>query len=183
MGTSDADVIAIGAGAAGLAAARRVSAAGRRVEVLEARGRVEGRVHTLHDTGVLTPVEAGAEFVHGKPPETWNLIREAGLSAHDVNLRRDHPVVERRTASGPGGRPAKHRRQRVTWGVRGVEVEARRADEFAGAPVVLRASRALVTLPVGMSKAPPEAPGRVMSTPDLPADKQDALTRLEMGQG
>jgi monoamine oxidase len=70
------DVLILGAGIAGLAAARALSERDVRCVVLEARNRVGGRIHSLQlDTGV---VELGAEFVHGKDPELWALIEEAG---------------------------------------------------------------------------------------------------------
>ena len=53
----EADVLIIGAGAAGLAAAQELSAAGRNVIVLEARGRIGGRINTHFDTW---PIELGA---------------------------------------------------------------------------------------------------------------------------
>ena len=62
-----ADVIVIGAGIAGLAATQRLAAAGMNVLVLEARERLGGRIFTQHHNGY--PVELGAEFVHGRPPE------------------------------------------------------------------------------------------------------------------
>jgi monoamine oxidase len=71
------DVAVIGAGIAGLAAARVLAAAGARVVVLEARDRIGGRVWTQR---VPTPVELGAEFVHGLPEVLWTLLREAGLT-------------------------------------------------------------------------------------------------------
>jgi len=61
-----ADVIIIGAGASGLAAARGLIRAGNRVLVLEARERIGGRVYT-HPADLQAPIELGAEFVHGKP--------------------------------------------------------------------------------------------------------------------
>jgi monoamine oxidase len=78
------DVIVIGAGVAGLNAARELSAAGRRVLVLEARSRIGGRILTVHVgpetvNGSSVAVEVGAEFVHGLPADSWSLIREAGL--------------------------------------------------------------------------------------------------------
>ncbi|HEX8530766.1 MAG TPA: FAD-dependent oxidoreductase, partial [Cytophagales bacterium] len=73
------DVVIIGAGAAGLVAARELAKAGRSVAVLEARDRTGGRIHTLHGGGFTTPTEAGAEFVHGNLPLTLGLLREAGL--------------------------------------------------------------------------------------------------------
>jgi monoamine oxidase len=71
------DVIVIGAGAAGLAAAKRLSQAGMAVTLLEARERVGGRIHTLYDPLSPVPIELGAEFIHGRPPAIWNAI-EAG---------------------------------------------------------------------------------------------------------
>jgi Uncharacterized conserved protein len=56
--------LVIGAGTAGLAAARDLADAGQAVTVLEARERIGGRVHTDR-TFSYTPVEFGAEFVHG----------------------------------------------------------------------------------------------------------------------
>src|SRR5579863_7895861 len=69
--------LVVGAGMAGLTAARLLAEAGRKVLVLEARDRVGGRIRTLRDRGEI--LELGAEFVHGHPPELWELIHEAGL--------------------------------------------------------------------------------------------------------
>ncbi len=67
----------IGAGIAGLAAARVLAEKGMRVQVLEARDRVGGRVYT-EQTAEGVQVEHGAEFVHGRAPELWALLEEAG---------------------------------------------------------------------------------------------------------
>jgi monoamine oxidase len=56
-------VVVIGAGFAGLAAARRLSDAGVRVTVLEARDRVGGRTRT--DTSLGVPIDLGASWIHG----------------------------------------------------------------------------------------------------------------------
>lgn len=76
-----ADVLIIGAGVAGLAAAAKLSQARLRVLVVEARDRIGGRVLTLHPAGFDTAVELGAEFVHGRPPETFELIMSGDLRA------------------------------------------------------------------------------------------------------
>jgi monoamine oxidase len=79
----DADVLILGAGMAGLAAARELIRAGLRVLVLEAEDRVGGRILTLHVGNEV--VELGAEFVHGRPPELLALIEEAGLELVERN--------------------------------------------------------------------------------------------------
>ncbi len=77
---SDVDVLVVGAGTAGLSTARGLAEAGLRVVVLEASGRVGGRIFTAWADGSDLPIELGAEFVHGRPPELLALIEEAGLS-------------------------------------------------------------------------------------------------------
>jgi monoamine oxidase len=76
----DADVVVVGAGMAGLAAARGLAEAGLKAVLLEAAARVGGRVHTVRPPGSDLPVELGAEFVHGRPPELIALIKEAKLT-------------------------------------------------------------------------------------------------------
>ena len=85
--TKDADIIIIGAGAAGLAAARELSSAGLSVIVLEARDRIGGRINTHLDT---CPIELGAEFVHGKPPETLAIVERAQLELQPIPNRHWH---------------------------------------------------------------------------------------------
>ena len=80
----DADVIVIGAGAAGLAAARSVGRRTPRVLVLEARDRIGGRVLPHPLTRIATPAELGAEFIHGPAQRTKALLREAGSAAIDM---------------------------------------------------------------------------------------------------
>lgn len=81
------DVIVLGAGAAGLAAADRLARTGLHVTVLEARDRVGGRVHTVPDPFTGTPLELGAEFVHGKPPVLLKLARREKLTLRPCNDR------------------------------------------------------------------------------------------------
>src|SRR4029077_3248645 len=86
-----ADVLVLGAGAAGLAAARALSHAGLRVTVIEARPRVGGRILTLHDPRSPVPIELGAEFIHGEAAETLPLAQAAGLAV--VELPDEHELA------------------------------------------------------------------------------------------
>src|ERR1700753_2953964 len=92
---NDSQVLVIGAGMAGLAAARALAERGVQVTVLEARERVGGRVLTRHADGAT--VELGAEFVHGRAPELWALIEEAGVET----VERDGTML--RADFGGGG--------------------------------------------------------------------------------
>jgi monoamine oxidase len=82
------DVVIIGAGAAGLAAAAELAPSGLRLLVLEARDRIGGRVWTRNEAGLPPPVELGAEFIHGRPPVTFALMRKAGIAAVDAPIVR-----------------------------------------------------------------------------------------------
>jgi monoamine oxidase len=79
------DVVIIGAGAAGLMAARELTRAGKQVVVLEGSRRVGGRVLTLFETRAGMPIELGAEFVHGDAPMTTRLLDEARLATVPVS--------------------------------------------------------------------------------------------------
>lgn len=70
------DVIVLGAGAAGLSAAVDLSRAGLKILILEARDRVGGRMFTKQDPVCHAPVELGAEFIHGRPREIWDLLHK-----------------------------------------------------------------------------------------------------------
>ncbi len=77
------DVLVLGAGIAGLAAARSLVERGMRPLVLEARARVGGRIYSLQTSEGV--VELGAEFVHGRDPQLWALIDEAKAQTVERN--------------------------------------------------------------------------------------------------
>jgi monoamine oxidase len=80
MAENTYDVIVVGAGMAGLTAARSLAEAGLKVLVVEANDRIGGRIWTRHVGDEA--IELGAEFIHGRPPELWALIQEAGLETY-----------------------------------------------------------------------------------------------------
>jgi monoamine oxidase len=79
-----AEVIVIGGGVAGLAAARQLSGAGWKVLLLEARPRLGGRIHTHRFPGSRAAIELGAEFIHGGNPDLWRLVKRAGVNTRKV---------------------------------------------------------------------------------------------------
>ena len=83
--TETADVLVIGAGAAGLAAADVLARAGRSVLILEARARIGGRCWTRRMPGLDVPVELGAEFIHGEAAATYALLHRARIPAVMAN--------------------------------------------------------------------------------------------------
>ena len=88
------EVVIIGAGAAGLAAAAELARRGKSAVVLEARDRIGGRVWSLDVPGLPVPVELGAEFIHGHPSATLSRMRQAGIAAVDA------PIVRRAVVGG-----------------------------------------------------------------------------------
>src|SRR5215813_6967216 len=123
---SDVDVAVIGAGAAGIGAARRLREAGTvSMVVLEARERVGGRVHTIAPAGF--PLDRGAEWlhsadrnplapiaqrlgfsVHRRPPEWVSRLRRSGASleaeADWIATRQAHFLARRIAATEPADR-------------------------------------------------------------------------------
>jgi monoamine oxidase len=276
MTQDTADVLVIGAGVAGLCAARTLSSHGLKVIILEARGRIGGRIFTRQVSSLPVPIELGAEFIHGRPREIWDVVEAAGLTAVEVTdshwqssdgafkesdfWPRWETIVKQMREVGASDQSfrefieekygAEDQReikrlaldyvegfnaasadrisvaalvameggtsavsgaaafrilngydhladrllagcdpQRVTlrlgivaneikWSRGGVEVSVRpRAGQSLGP---FRASRAVITLPLGVLQAPPDAPGAVRFKPEL-SGKQEAIGKLAMG--
>jgi monoamine oxidase len=68
-----------------LTAARDLAVAGVEVVILEARERIGGRIYTHHNS--IVPIEAGAEFVHGRHPRLLQIIEDAKTLFCDVTQR------------------------------------------------------------------------------------------------
>src|SRR5574341_631045 len=82
--TPQADVLVIGAGMAGVTAARECARAGLDTVVVEAQDRIGGRIHTARDFCEY-PVEQGAEFIHTEGADTWPEVRAAGFETIRCN--------------------------------------------------------------------------------------------------
>lgn len=87
MRVQTSDVIVIGGGVAGLAAAGALGRSGIRVILLEARGRLGGRVFTARPKGWDAPVELGPEFVHSGNEAFWRFLRRHRIGTRAVPPR------------------------------------------------------------------------------------------------
>ena len=273
------DLIVVGAGAAGLSTAVRVARSGFSVQILEARERIGGRMFTLRDPVCRAPIELGAEFIHGLPPEIWkplerykariaevtgkpwcsenghlfrcnffssveSILKKINCRGSDESflsfLDRRFPASasdskkqearRRALAYVTGFNAARPNRVGVHWLVQSMRAEEkiegdrsfRSRNGYNDLLDILRqelmetgcqvqmgtvvesvawskgrvvvsghhkrrslrviAKRVLVTLPVGVLQAPARQPGAVRFTPQLPANKLEALKTLRMGK-
>ncbi|GAA3774263.1 hypothetical protein GCM10023083_09040 [Streptomyces phyllanthi] len=193
---TDPDVLVIGAGVAGLSAARDITDGGKKVLVLEARDRVGGRMWTDR-SDMSIPVERGAELVHGPEISTWQLIRKGGAKTHNLRteISRSDPGApwEKSVPSlegGPGGdfrviggydqilKPLADGLtiqlntvvRRIDYSPTGVVVQAERD----GQAVTFKARAAVIALPVGVLQK-----DVVEFSPALPADKTAAFKAVK----
>ena len=83
--TGHGPVIVVGAGAAGLTAARLLHEQGRDVIVVEGRHRIGGRLHTIELAGGI--VDEGGNWIHGGTANPlYHLTQEAGIASSEDNL-------------------------------------------------------------------------------------------------
>ena len=86
----DTDVIVVGAGLAGAAAARRLAKAGKRVRVIEARDRCGGRGFARSFGGEGLQLEFGGAWI-----TPWHHRLRALVPEHGLTLRPRAPVTSR----------------------------------------------------------------------------------------
>jgi monoamine oxidase len=103
-------IAVVGAGLAGLVAARELARQGAHVHVLEARDRIGGRVRTLRDDAIAPfAVEAGGEFIDGEHKAIRALARELGLPLVRVLSKGFGLALEH------SGQVRVHRTQKAIW--------------------------------------------------------------------
>ena len=106
----ESDVVVVGAGLAGLSAARSLEAAGSTAIVLEARDRVGGRVLN-HDLGNGDVVELGGEWIGPAQLRVNKVVAELGLETFPTHDDGEHLLdlkgrVKRYTGEIPPLHPA-----------------------------------------------------------------------------
>lgn len=152
------DTVVVGAGVAGLSAARVLAEAGQRVVVLEARDRIGGRLHTERADGRIT--DLGASWIHGID----------GGPLHRLTRSFGMPDVEFTVGSyQAGGRPIAY------YGPDGTRLPEAAAARFIGDAerVDVRLSTVIGALEPGASYADAArtAVGQVAASEDWDADR------------
>ncbi|MEV2227497.1 NAD(P)/FAD-dependent oxidoreductase [Streptomyces phaeochromogenes] len=191
-GSDDLDVVVIGAGIAGLAAARHLTDGGKKVVVVEARDRIGGRMFTDR-TSMPVPVDLGCEWIHGQDASTWDLVRQLGLKTHQdtVFATREKPGDPWKRTVEEDPRPG-YRNFRIVGGynqlltplaeklsirlntvVKRVEYSSTGVTVHAdrkGRPVTFKARAVIVAIPVAVLAA-----DTVEFSPPLPPTKVEAF--------
>lgn len=101
---ANSQVLIVGAGIAGLTAAYRLHQAGVRVDIVEARDNIGGRIKTIPTAGTSIPVELGGEFIDSNHQCIRTLAAEfnlklADLHAADAGLEAENWYFEGRKVS------------------------------------------------------------------------------------
>ncbi|MGE5703063.1 MAG: FAD-dependent oxidoreductase [Clostridia bacterium] len=163
---AEPDVIVVGAGIAGLAAAHSLQANGRKVLVLEARDRFGGRIWT--DYSLKTPLDLGASWLHGIDyGNPVPFLAELYDMANQSDFFKGFDKVLGKLANGLDIR-LNQTVHFIGHNDNGVRI-ATQAGSF-------EAKHAVVTLPLGVLKS-----GTITFQPALPERKLQAVEHLETG--
>lgn len=163
------DVIVVGAGMAGIAAARRLAQSGRSVIVPEASERVGGRVLTQRSSD--PPLDLGAQWIHAAGGNPITLLAEElgvrNFSGQDRWFPDGYDEIPRRFSRGVDIR-FKEPVYQISIGDHGAEVFTPRGN-YSGAAVIVAVS-------LGVLKR-----GMIEFNPPLEQSKAAAVERLGMG--
>jgi monoamine oxidase len=97
--SGEIDIAIIGAGAAGIAAARKVAAAGRRYVMIEASDRIGGRCHT--DTATFgVPFDRGAHWLHMPDINPVAKLSSRGLDVYPAPPGQKLRITKRNAREG-----------------------------------------------------------------------------------
>ena len=123
----EADVCVVGAGYAGLTAARRLTEAGSSVVVLEAQDRIGGRIWTQHLSGG-SPVDHGGAWLAPKHDAIFGLAEEVGVPTYKTWVKGVHLLVgDGRTRRYTGLIP-----KISPWAVATIALAQAKIDRLAG---------------------------------------------------
>lgn len=147
----DTDVVIVGAGAAGLGAARACVRDGKKFVMLEARDRIGGRVYT--DASLGAPYDAGAYYIHWAERNPWRTI----ASELGVALRDDRTIASGVWLSFENGTPIDRSSRRRQFGDlsrrfdpdEGEVPDVSFTQRVADAPELLQGARGLARMAVG----------------------------------
>lgn len=150
----DRDVAVIGAGAAGLAAAAECARLGRSCMIVEARGRVGGRIVT--DDSLGAPFDAGALFLHWAERNPWReLASGLGATLVDEPASGFRVVGRREGEAAVDGETRRLQFRRLARMLDGPSVEDISVEELARRAGLGEAASGLTRMALG------EEPGRV----------------------
>lgn len=143
----DVDVAIVGAGAAGLAAAKFLQRAGRSFVVIEARSRIGGRAFTDRSLGL--PFDAGAQYIHWAERNPWKGIAAEMQAELTDEAGGGAPLVFRNGAPIPDEERARRRGSfSLVWRFIGPDqgVDRSFAEAVGPAPAELSDAAASITL-------------------------------------